>query len=101
VENVKKTWLPDLSSSSDHAWGFWHRAKNGQNLADVNMIFTCMITNDVTEALIAEAFKTYAFLPGEEKPTEVKKWPGTTFEMHRPDAAHVLFGMFTVLRLEC
>jgi hypothetical protein len=101
VENVKKTWLPDLSSSSDHAWGFWHRAKNGQNLADVNMIFTCMITNDVTEALIAEAFKTYAFLPGEEKPTEVKKWPGTTFEMHRPDAAQVLLGMFTVLRLEC
>lgn len=55
----------------------------------------CMITNDITNALIAEALRTYPLPPGmkeEDRTKGVEKWPGTTFEMHY-DAAQVLLGM--------
>ncbi|KAF9693177.1 hypothetical protein EKO04_008813 [Ascochyta lentis] len=87
---VRKEWLPALSSSSDHAWGFWSRVNTG-NLAGVKKLFSCMITNDVTLALITEVLRTYPLSPGEERPNGVLKWPGTTFQM-RYDAAQVLLG---------
>jgi hypothetical protein len=93
-DKVPKAALPDLASSSDHAWGFWNREHSEANIGDINKIFMCMITNDVTLALIDEAIKTYPLLPGtkpEDRPRGVEKWPGTTFEMHY-DAAQVLLG---------
>jgi hypothetical protein len=94
---VQKVWLPDLAASSDHAWGFWSREHNGagNNMADVRKIFSCMITNEVTIALIDEALRTYPLPPGtdpRDRPRGVEKWPGTTFEMHY-DAAQILLGM--------
>jgi len=92
MDKIKKEMLPDLRASSDYAWGFWNRAKNGANLADIRFIFSCMITNEITVALIHEAFRTYAFPPGEQRPDGIQQWPGTTFEMHKPDAAQVILG---------
>jgi hypothetical protein len=66
------------------------------DLANVKYILMCMITNDITNALITEALRTYPLPPGtkeEDRPQGVEKWPGTTFEMHY-DAAQVLLGMF-------
>ncbi|KAH8727561.1 hypothetical protein GQ44DRAFT_648667 [Phaeosphaeriaceae sp. PMI808] len=94
LDKIKKEFLPDLSATSDHAWGFWSRAKTGGNLADINKIFSCMITNDITLALIDEALRTYPLPPGvheSQRPRGVQKWPGTTFEMHY-DAAQALLG---------
>ncbi|KAF2833145.1 hypothetical protein CC86DRAFT_461581 [Ophiobolus disseminans] len=91
IDKITKEMLPDLSSSADHAWGFWNREKGGANLADINLIFSCMITNDITTALIAEAFRTYAFPPGKARPSGLERWSGTTFEMQY-DAAQVLLG---------
>ena len=88
---MRKEWLPALASSSDHAWGFWNRANAG-NLSGIRKIFSCMITNEVTLALINEALRTYPLAPGEERPRGVEKWPGTTFPM-RYDAAQALLGM--------
>jgi hypothetical protein len=86
VSQIQTRFLPNLSASSDHAWGFWNRAHpGGVGIADINKIFMCMITNDVTIALIAEALRTYPLPPGvteAQRPKEVEKWPGTTFEMH-------------------
>lgn len=65
-------------------------------MANIKYIFMCMITNAVTNALIAEALRAYPLPPGtkeEDRPRGVEKWPGTTFEMHY-DAAQVLLGMF-------
>jgi hypothetical protein len=64
-------------------------------MADVRKIFSCMITNEVTIALIDEALRTYPLPPGtdpRDRPRGVEKWPGTTFEMHY-DAAQILLGM--------
>jgi hypothetical protein len=95
LQNIQPAFLPDLSASSDHAWAFWSRAHpGGVGLADINKIFMCMVTNDVTLSLIAEALRTYPLPPGmteEQRPRGVEKWPGTTFEMHY-DAAQVLLG---------
>jgi hypothetical protein len=91
---VKSDVLPDLSSSSDHAWGFWERAMAGQDLGGVTRMFACMITNAVTLALIDEALRTYPLPPGTnpaQRPKGVEKWPGTAFEMHY-DAAQALLG---------
>jgi hypothetical protein len=93
-DQIPKSALPDLASSSDHAWGFWTREHANGGLANINKIFMCMITNDVTLALINEAIRTYPLLPGtkpEDRPRSVEKWPGTTFEMYY-DAAQVLLG---------
>ncbi|KAJ8112784.1 hypothetical protein OPT61_g4923 [Boeremia exigua] len=90
LPEVRKEWLPALASSSDHAWGFWNRASAG-NLGNVKKIFACMITNEITLALIEHALKTYPLGPGEVRPRGVEKWPGTTFPM-RYDAAQALLG---------
>ena len=87
---VRKEWLPALASSSDHAWRFWNRANAG-NLGGIKKIFSCMITNEITLALIDEALKTYPLGPGEERPNGVQKWPGTTLLM-RYNAAQALLG---------
>lgn len=92
---VRKEWLPALTSSSDHAWGFWNRANAG-NLSGIRKIFSCMITNEITLALIDEALKTYPLGPGEVRPRGVEKWPGTTFPM-RYDAAQALLGKLSQL----
>jgi len=82
--------IPALASSSDHAWGFWNRANAG-NLGGIKKIFSCMITNEITLAIIDESLNTYPLGPGEERPRGVGKWPGTTFPM-RYDAAQALLG---------
>ncbi|KAF1361444.1 hypothetical protein EJ07DRAFT_164491 [Lizonia empirigonia] len=87
---VRKEWLPALASSSDHAWAFWNRANAG-NLTGIKKIFSCMITNEITLALINEALRTYPLSPGEQRPNGVQKWPGTVFPM-RYDAAQALLG---------
>jgi hypothetical protein len=87
---VKRELLPLLASSSDHAWAFWSRANAG-NLGGIKKVFSCMITNDITLALINEALRTYPLGPGEERPNGVQKWPGTTFPI-RYDAAQALLG---------
>ena len=95
---MQKKWLPNLSSSSDHAWGFWYRANAGRNLANINKIFSCIITNSVTLELIQQALSSYPLLPGtpeSARPRGVQKWPGTTFPIEY-DAAHVLLGMLSV-----
>lgn len=89
---ARKEWLPALASSSDHAWAFWNRANAG-NLAGIKRIFSCMITNEITLALIDEALRTYPLSPGEQRPNGVQKWPGNTFPM-RYDAAQALLGAF-------
>lgn len=94
VSTVQKHWLPDLSSSSDHAWGFWWRTHHSGNLANINKIFSCMITNEITLALIDHALKTFPMPPGTpetSRPKGVDKWPGITFPIEY-DAAHVLLG---------
>jgi hypothetical protein len=101
LEEVKSRFLPDLSASSDHAWGFWNRAMAGGDLSKINKIFACMITNEVTQALIAEALRTYPLPPGvdpSQRPRGVEKWPGTSFEMHY-DAAQALLGMSSFLNI--
>jgi hypothetical protein len=103
IDQVQKKFLPDLSSSSDHAWGFWNRANVGGDLANINKIFACMITNAITLALIAEALRTYPLPPGvdeSQRPRSVEKWPGTTFEMHY-DAAQVLLGILAPSNAFC
>ncbi|KAF2125169.1 hypothetical protein P153DRAFT_300869 [Dothidotthia symphoricarpi CBS 119687] len=89
-EAVRREWLPALASSSDIAWGFWNRACSA-NLHHITKIFSCMITNEVTLELIDEALRTYPLAPGESRPLEVEKWPGTTFPV-RFDAALALLG---------
>ena len=91
LPEIRKEWLPALASSSDHAWGFWDRANAG-NLGGVKKIFSCMITNEITLALINEALRTYPLGPGEGRPRGVEKWPGTTFPMWY-DAAQALLGV--------
>ena len=90
MPEVRREWLPALASSSDYAWGFWTRLNAG-NLGGIKKMFSCMITNDITLALIAEALRTYPLGPGEVRPQGVEKWPGTTFEA-RYDAAQALLG---------
>jgi hypothetical protein len=95
LDQIQKQQLPDLASSSDHAWGFWTRAHVGGNIANINKIFMCMITNEITVALIAEAIRTYSLPPGtdpDDRPRGVERWPGITFDMNM-DAAKVLLGM--------
>ncbi|KAF2034982.1 hypothetical protein EK21DRAFT_55359, partial [Setomelanomma holmii] len=90
--SLRKKDLPDLASSSDHAWGFWARAHAGGDTANINKIFACMITNDITKALIDEAIRTYPLPPGtdpNDRPQGVGRWPGITFGMDT-DAAKVL-----------
>lgn len=70
--------------------GFWNCANAG-NLGGIKKMFSCMITNEITLALIDEALKTYPLGPGEGRPNGVQKWPGTTFPM-RYDAAQALLG---------
>lgn len=91
---MRREWLPALASSSDHAWGFWNRATAATGtLRGVRKIFSCMVTNEITLALIDEALRTYPLSAGEERPSGVVKWPGTTF-LIRYDAAQALLGMF-------
>lgn len=90
IPQVQREMLPALASSSDHAWGFWNRANAG-NLGGIRKLFACMITNEITLALIDEALRTYPLGPGEVRPRGVEKWPGTTFPM-RYDAAQTLLG---------
>jgi hypothetical protein len=74
-DKVQKTWLPDLASSSDHAWGFWTREHPGVgHVADIRKIFTCMITNEVTIALINEALRTYPLPPGTDPGIGLGEW---------------------------
>jgi hypothetical protein len=93
-DKIKPEQLPDLSSSSDFAWGYWNREhSDGVGLENIKFIFMCSIVNEVTLALIDRALKTYPLPPGvTERPKEVQAWPGTTFEMEY-DAAQVLLGM--------
>ncbi|KAJ4376870.1 hypothetical protein N0V86_006306 [Didymella sp. IMI 355093] len=90
VPEVRKEWLPALASSLDHAWAFWNRANAG-HLSGIEKIFSCMITNEITLALVDEALRSYPLGPGEVRPRGVEKWPGNTFPV-RYHAAQALLG---------
>jgi hypothetical protein len=79
VVEPRKEDLPALRTTSDHAWGFWYRA-NRNNLGNIRKIMSTMITNQITRALISHALATYELAPGEQRPSLVMPWPGTTFD---------------------
>jgi hypothetical protein len=67
----------------------------GRDLGRITKIFACMITNEVTLALIDEVLRTYPLAPGTDlaqRPRGVERWPGTAFEMHY-DVAQALLGV--------
>lgn len=64
---MKTEWLPALATRSDHAWGFRNRADAG-NPSGIKKMFSCMITNEITLALVDEALKTYPLGLGEVQP---------------------------------
>lgn len=100
VSGAKKAWgvdippadqLPELRQMSDMAWGIWRRVHpNSEGLDNIKYFFVNQIVNGVTQALIAEALKTYTAQSGQGRVDEVPEWPGLTWSVDTQEGAAML-----------
>ncbi|KAJ4347557.1 Mitochondrial import inner membrane translocase subunit tim8 [Ascochyta clinopodiicola] len=84
--------LPALKQISDISWGFWNRVHpRGRNLGKINMFLVHNIVNSETNRLIEQSLKLYPVLEGQQRVTELPKWPGLTFDIET-EAGQAMLG---------
>ncbi|XPT03569.1 Mitochondrial import inner membrane translocase subunit tim8 [Ascochyta lentis] len=84
--------LPALKQISDIAWGFWNRVHpKGRNLGKINLFFVHNIVNAETNRLIKQSLDLYVVSDGQQRVTELPKWPGLTFDIET-EAGQAMLG---------
>lgn len=81
VEKAPIDELPALRTISDLSWGFWYDAHHGSNLGHITKFIVPQIINDITTLLVEGVLASYHVPDGEQRVTELPKWPGITFDI--------------------
>ncbi|KAL1601929.1 Mitochondrial import inner membrane translocase subunit tim8 [Nothophoma quercina] len=91
VESPPADELPQLTDTSDMAWGVWRRVHpDGQKLDKIKMFFSVLIINKITQQLISEALKTYKVAAGQSRVSSLPRWPGLTFDLESAEGKAML-----------
>lgn len=90
--------LPELKAISDVSWVFWNRVQlqrppKWRNLGKINYFVVHNIVNKETEQLIEQSIKVYYVPDGQQRVTELPKWPGLTFEIES-EAGQAMLGKY-------